>query len=188
MSAISPPERPRRNVALIISLCVNLVLVGIIATAVVRMHYFHPMMSGGRMGGPGMAGMAERQQVRQMMSPRVLMAVAPDKQDALRAVGRAHRDQLDSLRAAAVAARREVLRLYTAPTLDRPALDQALTRMQQADAALESEAVKATAEAGAVLSADERKRVLGWQPRGGRGHGGGWHGRRGGDGPPPRDE
>lgn len=188
MSAISPPERPRRNVALIISVCINLVLVGIIATAVVRIHYFHPMMpGGGRMGGPGMAGMAERQQVRLIMSPHVLMAVAPDKQDALHAVASSHRDRMDTLRDTAITARRDVLQIYEAPMLDRAALDQALGRMQAADAALELEAIKTASEASAILSADQRKRVLDWQPHGGRGFGG-WHGPRPNGEGPPREE
>ena len=90
MSAILPPGRPRWNAALIVSLCVNLLLAGIIATAVVRFTWHHPMFA---MGGGPMPGQIERQQVHQIMSPRVLMHVAPDKQDALHAIIKAHQDR-----------------------------------------------------------------------------------------------
>jgi uncharacterized membrane protein len=176
MSALPPPERPHRNVALIISICVNLVLAGIIAMAVFRLMFHAPggVLMGGPAGGPGQP---ERVQVRMVMSPRLLMHAAPDKRDAIRAVMDMHRDRLDPLKAEAVNARREVLRLYGEPNLDRAALDKAFARMQQADAALEIALVKMSAEAGALLNPEERKRVLEWQPHGGR------HGRGHGDGP-----
>jgi Spy/CpxP family protein refolding chaperone len=174
MSTILPPARPRWNVALIVSLCINLLLAGVIATAVVRFTWHHPMFPiGGPMGGGPMQGQLERQQVHQIMSPRVLMHVAPDKQDALRAVMNAHHDRLEPLKADALNARREVVRLYTAPSYDKPAVDAALARVQAADAAFEVEMLKIAAEAGAVLTPEERQKVIESQPHD---HGGpGWH-------------
>ncbi len=170
MSALPPAARPRWNVALIVSLCINLLLAGIIATAVVRFAWHRPLFP---MGGGPMQGLVERQQVHQIMSPRVLMHVVPDKQDALRAILKAHKDRLDPLRADALNARREVVRFYTAPSYDKPTLDQAFARMQTADAAIEIEMLKVAAEAGAVLTPEERLKVIESQPHD---HGGpGWH-------------
>ena len=181
MSALPPPARPRWNVALIVSICVNLLLAGVIATAVVRFGWPSPLFPmGGPMGGGPMQGQLERQQVHQIQSPRLLMHIAPDKQDALRAVMKAHKDRLDPLKADALNARREVVRIYTAPSYDKPALEQAFARMQAADAAFEIELLKIAAETGAVLPPEERQKVIAFQPHD---HGGpGWH--RHGDGPP----
>lgn len=181
MSAVPPPARPRWNVTLIVSLCVNLLLAGVIAMAVARFGWPQPLFPMESGQGP-MPGQFERQQVHQIMSPRVLMHVAPDKQDALRAVTKAHRERLDSLRAASIDARREVLRLYTAPSYDKLAIDAALIRMQAADAAFEIEMLKIAAETGAVLTPEERQKVIQFQPHG---HGGpGWYRHGDGDGPP----
>jgi uncharacterized membrane protein len=180
MSALPPPARSRWNVTLIVSLCVNLLLAGVIATAVVRFTWHHPMFP---MGRP-MQGMIERQQVHQIMSPRALMHIAPDKQDALRAIMKAHHDRLEPLKVDTLNARREVVRLYTAPSYDKPALEQAFARMQTADAAFEIEILKIAAETGAVLTPEERQKVIEPQPhdRGGPG----W--RRHGDDQPNRGD
>ncbi len=197
MSAIPPPERPRWSVALIVSLCVNLLLAGVIATAVYRFAVRPPLPMMGGPGGPSFHGQPERQQIRLLLAPRGLMHVVPEKQDAIRAALEAHHPRMDALRADSQAARREVLRLYAAPTLDKPALDKAFARMLQSDAAIEAELVKMSSDVGALLTADERKKVIEW-----RGHGfHGWRGRDGnglqgdgprgdgphGDRPPPQD-
>jgi Spy/CpxP family protein refolding chaperone len=185
MSALPPPARSRWNVTLIVSLCVNLLLAGVIAMAVVRFGWHQSLFPmGGPMGGGPMQGMVERQQVHQIMSPRVLMHVVPGKQDALRAVTKAHRDRLNTLKADALNARREVVRLYTAPSYDKPALKQAFARVQAADAAFEIEMLKIAAETGALLTPEERQKVIVPQPhdRGGPG----W--RRHGDDQPNRGD
>jgi Spy/CpxP family protein refolding chaperone len=196
MSPIPPPERPRRNVALIISISVNLVLAGVIAMAVARFAYHGPIFhghhgAGWSIGGPRSGpGGIERQQVRQLMSPWVLVRAAPDKADALRALAKAHRPEIDNLRDAAATARHEVVRLYTADELDRPAFEKALAHMQATNAALEIAVLKATAETSVILTAEQRRAVIAPQPpRGPRGEDGGKHGRRGPafDAPPGPD-
>jgi uncharacterized membrane protein len=197
MSAIPPSKRPRRNVALIVSICVNLLLAGIIAMAVYRFA-FRPPEAPMMMSGPGFGhGLPERQQIRLILTPHGLMRVVPEKQDAIRAVLRPHHENMEKLRAETVAARQEVLRLYAAPTLDKAALDKAFARMLAADAAIEAELVKTSSDVSVLLSPEERKKVLEWQPRGHRGwregHGNGPHGDgpRGegprGENPPPDD-
>jgi uncharacterized membrane protein len=181
MSAIPPPERPRWSVALIVSLCVNLLLAGVIATAVYRFAVRPPLPMMGGPGGPSFHGQPERQQIRLLLAPRGLMHVVPEKGDAIRAALEAHHPRMDALRADSLAARREVLRLYAAPTLDKPALDKAFARMLQTDAAIEAELVRMSSDVGALLTADERKKVIEW-----RGHG--FHDWRGRDGDGPRGD
>jgi Spy/CpxP family protein refolding chaperone len=187
MSAVSDP--PRRNVALIVSICVNLVLAGIIAMAVFRFQFRPPLIApiGGH-SGP-VSGPLERQQVRQLMSPRLLMRVAPDKRGAIRDIAQPYRHDLDGLRDASAAARREVVRLYTAPVYDKAAVERALAKMQAADSAFELKLTKVATEAGGLLTPEERQAVIAWQPRGFHGSGG-RHGHgdgfgRGDDGQPP---
>ena len=175
----SPPRRS--NIALIVSLCVNLVLAGVNVMAVFRFVMHRPMF----VPPAPMGSMAERVQVRQILAPRLLMRAAPEKTDAIRDVVRTHRDKIEALRAASAAARREVLRLYTMPAFDRPAFDKALVRMQAADAALATEALKVASEAGALLSPEERKKAA--VPRD-HGFGGAWQHHDGGPRPGPGDE
>jgi uncharacterized membrane protein len=182
MSAIPPPERSHWNVALIVSICVNLLLAGVIATAVFRFAFHPPApMMGGFSGRPGHM---ERQQIRLLLAPRGLMHVVPEKQDAIRAALQPHRAHMDALRAESSAARREVLSLYAAPTLDKAALDKAFARMLKADAAMEAELVEMSSDVSLLLTADERKKVIEWQSHGHGFPGRDWRGHDGG----PRDD
>lgn len=189
---MSEPAAPRSNVALIVSLCVNLLLAGVIATAVFRFvaHQegrFQPHGLGPQQQQPGNQP-PERAQVRQLLSPKFLTLLAPEKADDILLVVDAHREKLDRLRMEANAARRDVLAAFGAPVLDRAALEQALARTQTADAAIEMEMMNVVADVAPKLSPDERRKAADW-----RGHhmGGGWHmgggDRPGGDGGPHRD-
>jgi uncharacterized membrane protein len=183
MSA-TPPSGRGWNVALIVSLCVNLVLAGIIATALVRFSFFwhHPPAP------PAPPPAQERVSVRQILIPRILIRVVPAKADAIRDLANSHKGRVDALRAESAVARRDVLRLYGEPAFDKPAFEQALVRMRAADAALETEVLKLAVETGNMLSPEERKAVAEWQPPHGRGFGDGrgWQ-HRGGPGGPPGD-
>ncbi len=171
---MSPPSAPRTSIALIVSLCVNLVLAGVIATAAFR-HFTLPPPPFGAAQPP------ERAQLRQLLSPHFLSRVAPDQADKIRAIVDTHRDKLDRLKAEANAARRDVLSLFGAPALDKAALDKALLRVQLADAALETEVIHISAEIAPVLTAEQRKTAADWHGHhrmGGGPMGGGmmgWH-------------
>jgi uncharacterized membrane protein len=186
MSDTSKPAGPS-NVALIVSLCLNLLLIGIIATAMVRfaMHReltIPPEPPGAMAGGMG------RGQMHAMLSPRTLMHVAPGKADKIAAVIGAHHGRIDTLRAGSLAARQDVMRLFAAPQFDKAAFDKALLRMQQADAALETEILAIVAETATNLSPEERKAAAAAAGTGhghGWGHGRGWRHGRNGNGPPP---
>jgi uncharacterized membrane protein len=182
MSALTPTEPRRSNAVLIVSLCLNLVLAGIIAMALVRFFWFRPMLP---VGG---AQLSDRVSVRQVLAPRMLMHIAPDKAAQIRDLARSHRDRFEAVRADAADARRQVLAVYGAPAFDKAALEKALAHMQAADGAVEGEVFKLAVETASVLSPEERKRVSEWRGRGGLG----WQGHGHGpghpmDGGPPPD-
>jgi uncharacterized membrane protein len=180
MSDVTHPDG-RWNIALIVSLCLNFLLAGVILTAVLRfsMHRPEPLPP------PPMAAGLERGQMHAMLSPRTLMRVAPEKRDAIFAVIGKHHGRIDALRAGSMAARQEVMRRFSQDKLDRPALDKALAQMQQADAALETEILSIVSETAIVLTPQER-RAAAEAAKHGRGHGFGmgWRHHGGHDGPP----
>jgi hypothetical protein len=189
MSDVTHPDG-RWNIALIVSLCLNFLLAGVILTAVLRfsLHRPEPLPP-----PPPMAAGLERGQMHAMLSPRTLMRVAPDKTGAIFAVIGKHHGRIDALRAGSMAARQEVMRLFSQDKLDRPALDKALAQMQQGDAALETEILAIVSETAVVLTPQERRAAAAEAAKRGRGHGfgGGWrhHGPGGPDGPGgPPDE
>lgn len=181
----SPP--PRSNAALIISLCVNLLLAGIIAIPLVRFAMHGPMFGHG-MPRDALGQSAERVQVHQALSPRTLMHVAPEKAAEIRGMIEAHRPRIEELRARSMAARRHVLDVFATRNFDKAAFEKALADMQVADSAFESEILKLASDAALTLTPEERERAIAWHGRGfrGPGYGMGWrHGRgHGGDGPP----
>jgi len=163
---MSEPAAPHSNIALIVSLCVNLLLAGVIATAVFRFvahqqDWFLPQ------GAPPQQQQSnqqpERAQVRQLLSPKFLSHLAPEKADQIQGVVDRHHAKLDQLKSDANAARREVLTLFAAPALDQAALDKALARTQAADAAVETEIMKVAAEVATKLSPEERKKAADWR-------------------------
>lgn len=176
----APPKSS--NVALIVSLCVNFLLVGLIVTALVRVSFVHPLFGRG-MGG--FEGAHVRGQMQQMLSPHALMHAAPDKSDAIQGVIDAHRARIDTLRQEAIGARQDVIRAFTAPSFDKVAFERAVVRLQTADAALEGEVLKIVEESAETLTPDER-RAAAMQAGRGRGHGWGFgHGHGRGPEPPP---
>lgn len=183
----TPP--PRSNVALIISLCLNLVLAGIIAMALMRFAMHGPFFGH---GGPDPLGESpERAQVHMALSPRTMIHIAPEKADTIRTLIRAHRGRIEALRGESMAARRHVLDVFGAPNFDKAAFEKSVAQMQAADAAFETEILKLATETALTLTPEERQKAAAWHGRGhGRdGHGEGfgmrWRHGHDGDGPPP---
>lgn len=174
---VSPPPRSS-NVALIISLCVNLLLAGLIAIPLVRFAFHGPFFGRPPMGD-ALGPRVERVQMHQMLSPRTLMHAAPDKADKIRSVLDSHRERIDALRDQSMAARRKVMDIFGAAAFNQAAFDKALADMQAADGAFEREILKVVSETAGTLSPEERANAAKWRPFRGRGH---WrHGGPGGD-------
>jgi uncharacterized membrane protein len=171
---MSNESQPRRasNVALIISLCLNFLLAGLIVMALVRLSMMHPLlgtwMSGNFRGGHGMGhGMWQME----TLSPQAMMIAAPGKAERIRAIIEAHRTPIHALRMSSFDARDEAARQFAAPVFDKNAFDQSLAKLRSADSALEAEVLKAVAECAAILSPEERRAAAAVPPDWGRGHG-----------------
>jgi len=132
---------PRRNLLLIVSLCLNAALLVIVLAGLWRA--LHPLPLG----------------QRGILSPYALMREAPAERDRIRAIVGAHAPKLSELRAASAAARMRLINVLDASTYSDTNLRQSLGAVSAADAALESEVVAAMQESIATLSVDERKTV-----------------------------
>ena len=144
----------KSNVALIISLCLNLILAGVIAMGGYRA--FHDgSMFGGRFGIERGFGHGRGQ-----MGSHALMHLLPAETGKIKAIADAHKDRIFQLRSEARQARLDVLRVFAAPDFTRQAFDHALERVRSADAALEAEEVKVVSESVGALTPDERRTAI----------------------------
>ena len=135
--------RPRRSWLLIVSLCLNVALIGGIAVVAWRIGQFD-IFTGS--GGP--------------MAPRSVMAEFPDRQPAIEKVIAAHHDKLADLRHSAVVARRDVFRLFASPGYTPQKMASALDSVATADVAIEREAIVMENESLATLSPAQRQALV----------------------------
>lgn len=151
----------RSNIALIISLCINLILVGIVGMAVFRMHFFPPPP----FGGPGMmqfhgrAHGMELWQFQRALTPQAFQRAAPAKSEKIEAIITSHRAHFRELGQSSIDARRQAFQVFSQPNFDKKAFDDALAHVQAADAALEKEIMSVVSESAVTLSPEERKAV-----------------------------
>jgi uncharacterized membrane protein len=138
------PQR-NSNVALIVSLCINLILAGVIAMGGFRAFHHGWMFGGGHGHGRGGSGI------------HALMHLVPAETDKIKNVVAAHNDRVVQLRSEARGARWDALRVFAAPDFSRQAFDRSLERVRSADAALEAEELKVVSESVATLTPDERR-------------------------------
>jgi len=143
--AQSPKHQP--NVLLIVSLCLNLALIGLIAIAYMRTgtHDFT--------GHEGRAG-------KVTLSAQALMRMVPAKETTIQEIVDARRKNLRELRKNAVRARVEAFRILESRDFKADEFAKALAAVQNADAALEAATMKMTAESVAVLTPAERESVV----------------------------
>ncbi len=144
MSApLSPPPRPRRSWLLIVSLCLNIALVPVIAAVVIRaMHRDTAIGSGG------------------VLAPRSLMTALPAQSGAIQKVIDAHTAKIRSLRAASLRARRESFAVLASPSYTPEQMSAALQAVTAADSALETESVAMMGDSIATLTPAERQAIV----------------------------
>src|SRR5262249_45356057 len=94
------------------------------------------------------------------LSTQALMRMVPAKGAKIQAIVDAHRKDLRELRKNAVRARAEAFRILDSPDFKADEFANALAAVQNADAALEAETMKMTAESVAVLTPAERASVV----------------------------
>ena len=133
-------ERRGPSILLIVSLCLNAALVGLIAIAWLRFPPPHEPKGAG-------------------LSPMALIRMVPAEENKIRAIMEKHHRTIRELRQRSLQARSELFGQLSAPEFDRTAFEKALGDVQTADTALESETMKATAESLEVLTPAERQSV-----------------------------
>lgn len=142
MSESAVAARRQPSVLLIVSLCLNVALIGLIAIAAMRFQDAFQMKGHKR-----------------ELSPQALMRIVPAERDKLQTIVDTHRPRLRELRAAAMNAREASLRILASHDFQPEAFERSLAAVEQADAAFQSEIVKETAESVAMLTPQERQAV-----------------------------
>ncbi|MDE1987496.1 MAG: periplasmic heavy metal sensor [Alphaproteobacteria bacterium] len=143
----------RSNVALIVSLCLNLLLVGLIAMALWRTYMPHPMFG----MGPGQGhelGLGQGP-----LNPHTLIRFAPDEADKIRKIMESHSERIQILRIEAMEARHQAMLSFADPNYTPQNFAKALDNVKSADAALEAEALGVVSESAATLTPAERKLI-----------------------------
>ena len=146
MSTQQAPAPRRSHLALIVSLCLNLILFGIVAAAVLRFAFMHPMMG----EGPD----------HHRLAPQMLMVLVPAEAPKIQAIMSAHESRLDALHRAAMAARHDTMAAFAAPDFTPQTFEAALGRLRGADAALEAEELALVSQSVAALTSAERQSVV----------------------------
>ena len=138
-------DAPKRgsSVALIVSLCLNLALVGLIAIAMTR--------SGPRGFEP--------HEPKGGLSAQALIRMVPAEESKIRSIMEAHHAHVRELRNDAMRARAESFRVLSSPDFREEDFAKSLAAVEAADAALQAEVMKLTAESIAVLTPAERQAV-----------------------------
>src|SRR6185312_10499879 len=136
--------QPRRNIWLILSLCLNVVLIGMIIAGIVR----------------GIARQREAQIGRAFSVESIMAHLPPADAAKVKAVADRHRAKMDALYDASTFTRVEARRLFAAPTFDAAAYAKAQESVRSADDAFQVERMKQVSEIAAVLTADERHSIV----------------------------
>ena len=140
---LPPPPPRRRSWLLIVSLCLNIALIPVIAAVVVRAtHRDTEIGSGG------------------VLAPRTLMGALPAEAGAIQKVINAHTPKIRALRQDSAHARRDAFNSLAAPDYTPAKLQAALDRIHAADQALENESLAMMGDSIAVLTPAERAAIV----------------------------
>jgi len=139
------PVRQKPSLLLILSLCLNVALLGVVGVMVWRSNEQE----------------LEPRAPRAGLSAQMLMRLVPAEKVRIEAILAEHRPRLRELRTNAMRARVGSFRILTDHNFDSTAFAKALAEVQTADAALEAETMTITAESVTALTPQERTLVVG---------------------------
>lgn len=143
MSEAAPPIPRKRNVLLIVSLCLSLLLLPVVAVVI-----YHAAHRGYEIGSGG------------VLAPRTIMRTIPDERARIEAIVAAHTPKIRTLRTASLRARRDAFATLSAPNYTPEKLRQSLDAVANADSALERENLAMMLESLAALTPAERATVV----------------------------
>jgi uncharacterized membrane protein len=139
------PVRQKPSLLLIVSLCLNVALLGVVGVTLWRSNDQEVEPRVPRVG----------------LSAQTLTQMVPAEKTKIEAILSRHRLRLRELRSDAMRARIESFRILTEHNFDSGAFAKALAQVQTADAAFEAETMTITAESVAALTPQERALVVG---------------------------
>jgi len=145
MNETAPSAKPRRRISvlLIVSLCVNIVLVPVVAAVVIRaLHRATEFGAGG------------------ILAPRSVIAAVPAEQARIQKIIDAHTNKIRSLRKDSVRTRKEAFAVLAASDYSPEKFAGALNQVAVADSALERESISMMAESLAALTPAERQAMV----------------------------
>jgi uncharacterized membrane protein len=134
----------RRNTGLIVSLCLNVVLIAMVAVGFVRAWQREYEQ---RVGGA-------------FSAQSIVAHLPPDRAARVQAVVDAHAAKLNALADAAQQARVKARLLFLSPDYQLPVYAQQQARILAADDALEAEKMRQLNDIGVLLTVDERKGIV----------------------------
>jgi uncharacterized membrane protein len=133
-----------RSILLVVSLCFNLALVGLVVVGFTR------AVGGGFIAQPGGA-----------LAPAAIARGLPqDEQDRIRAILAGHQEGMRAARRAAQRARREAFRVFAAPDYKADGFAKALDAVREADGRLEDQAIARLLDTINTLTPAERQTVI----------------------------
>jgi uncharacterized membrane protein len=133
-----------RNIWLILSLCLNVLLIAMIAVGMARVwHRHHEDAMGPAFSAESIVG-----------------HLPPDRAARVQAIIDRHAAAMKRLRDNATVARLRARPIFTAPRFDAAAYARAQQNLRAADDALQVERLKQLAEIAAILSAQERADIV----------------------------
>lgn len=140
---MSDTTAPRRtNILLIVSLCLNIVLVTMFAVFVYRVaHRVQEIGAGGA------------------LAPRSVIEAVPAERSRIQNIIDAHESKILSLRAAALRARKDAFQVLGATDFTPDKFTKALNNVANADSALERENIAMMSDSLSALTPDERQKM-----------------------------
>ena len=141
-------DQPRpsrgRAVALVLSLCLNVLLIGLLVVGLGR------AVQGGFIAQPG----------GQLAPGQIARALAPADQAKVRGIIAQHQPAMRQARQGARRARLAAFRIFAAPDYTPDAFAQALEAVREADSRLEEQAIALLRDTVDTLTPDQRKAIV----------------------------
>jgi uncharacterized membrane protein len=134
-----------RTFLLVSSLCLNLILLGLLLVSVGR------VVQGGFIAQPG----------GPLAPGQIMRSLPPDQAEKVRAIQRQHQPALRDARQGARRARLAAFRLFAGPDYSPGAFAAALEDVRAADAKLEAEAIALSRDVIGSLTPEERRMIVG---------------------------
>ena len=143
MSETNAVTKRSPSILLIVSLCLNIILIPVLAAVVVRVVHRDGMVGAGG-----------------VLAPRSVMAAVPNERDHIQTIIDEHAPKIVALRAAAAQSRRTAFMTLAAPDFSPDSFARSLAAVANADAALERENIAMMAQSLAVLTPTERQAMV----------------------------